>query len=333
MARIAVVGAGLSGLVVARRLREVGDVVVFEKSRGPGGRMATRHAGDFSFDHGAQFFTAHTPEFREFLRPLLAAGIVKNWPARFVELDNGRITQVRSWDDEYPHYVGAPGMNRIGKCLAEDIDVRLERGVAGIERGPGGWVLQDAEHEELGRFDWVVLAIPAAQTAALARDNSDLVTLCADREMLGCFALMLGMADPLDLPWDAALVRNADISWVSVNSSKPDRNDRPTLVVHSTNAWANAHLDDDLDDVRGHLVEEASRAIGVSLDTASHCELHRWRFANIGKQKAPSFFVDTAQRLAACGDWFVRGRIEAAFSSGARLAEALYEQLQGSAPR
>ena len=152
--------------------------------------------------------------------------------------------------------------------------------------------------------------------------------LCAEREMLGCYALMLGLSEPLDLPWDAALVRNADISWMSVNSSKPDRSERPTLVVHSTNAWANAHIDDDVDEVRRHLVAEASRMSGVRLDTASHCALHRWRFANIGKQPGPSFFFDASRRLAACGDWFVRGRIEAAYQSGARLAAALCEQVQ-----
>ena len=89
--RIAIIGAGLSGLVLARRLASRADVRVFEKSRGPGGRAATRRVGDYSFDHGTQFFTARTRPFRAFLEPLRAAGVVADWPARFAELDDGPV--------------------------------------------------------------------------------------------------------------------------------------------------------------------------------------------------------------------------------------------------
>ena len=81
MTRVAVIGAGLSGLVVARRLKGVADIVLFEKSRGAGGRIATRYAGDFEFDHGAQFFTARTESFRKFLEPFIVDGTVADWPA------------------------------------------------------------------------------------------------------------------------------------------------------------------------------------------------------------------------------------------------------------
>jgi predicted NAD/FAD-dependent oxidoreductase len=326
MTSVAVIGAGLSGLVVARRLQEVADVVVFEKSRGPGGRMATRYAGDYAFDHGAQFFTARSAGFKAFLQPLLEAGSVKSWPARFAELDRGTITNERIWGDDYPHYVGAPGMNQVGKSLAEGLDLRLESTVAEIERRDGRWRLSDEALTGLGRFDWVVLAMPAAQTASLAEGFDDLGALGAARRMHGCFALMLGLQRPLDLSWDAALVRNADISWVSVNSSKPDRSEEQTLVVHSTNAWANAHLEDDIDEVRAYLVEQASLVVGTDLRDADHCRVHRWRYANISKQSGPAFYLDDGVRLAACGDWFRRGRIEAAYSSGADLAAALAER-------
>ena len=332
MTTVAVIGAGLSGLVVARRLQAVADVVVFDKSRGPGGRMATRYAGDYAFDHGAQFFTARSAGFKAFLQPLLAAGSVRAWPARFAELDRGTITSERVWDDDYPHYVGVPGMNQVGKFLADGLDVRLESTVARIERRDGSWRLSDAAETRLGRFDWVVLAMPAAQTAALAKDFDDLAALGVKYKMLGCFALMLGLRRPLELSWDAALVRNADISWVSVNSSKPDRGREQTLVVHSTNAWANAHLDDDINEVRAYLVEQASLVVGTDLRDTDHCGVHRWRYANIRKQSGPAFYLDEQKQLAACGDWFRRGRIEAAYTSGARLASALGERL-GAAVR
>ena len=53
--------------------------------------MATRRAGDFEFDHGAQFFTARTRAFREFLRPLVEDGVIADWRADFAELDRSGI--------------------------------------------------------------------------------------------------------------------------------------------------------------------------------------------------------------------------------------------------
>jgi predicted NAD/FAD-dependent oxidoreductase len=327
MTKVAIIGAGLSGLALARQLRIVADVTVFEKSRGAGGRIATRYADAFEFDHGAQFFTARSPAFRAFLEPLLADGVIANWPARFAELDRDRIRDARSWSEDYPHFVGTPRMNSIGKALSSDLDVVLETTITEFERNSDGWIVFNDKGENLGQFDWVVLTAPAAQSQDLASGVPELISLCRARSMRGCFALMLGFEQPLQLPWDAALVRNADISWISVNSSKPGRGEAFTLLVHSTNAWADAHIEDDLEDVTAHMLGEASAVSGNDLTRAAHCRVHRWRYANIDKQVGPTFFVDDSKQLAACGDWFVRGRIEAAFTSAHDLGQVLRELL------
>ena len=137
---------------------------------------------------------------------------------------------------------------------------------------------------------------------------------------------MRGFARPLDLPWEAARMDNADISWISVNSSKPGRKSAFTLLVHSTNAWASEHVDADKSRVREHLLGEASAVCGTDLRAADHCDLHRWRYANIDRQGGPDYYIDDEARLAACGDWFVRGRIEAAFTSANTLAMRLRER-------
>ena len=63
--RVVIVGAGICGLVAGRALVETGaEVVVVDKGRSPGGRLATRRVGDATLDHGAQFFTVRTPTFR-----------------------------------------------------------------------------------------------------------------------------------------------------------------------------------------------------------------------------------------------------------------------------
>ena len=40
---IAIIGAGISGLIAARNLIQKHNVTIFDKSRGVGGRMSTRY--------------------------------------------------------------------------------------------------------------------------------------------------------------------------------------------------------------------------------------------------------------------------------------------------
>ena len=323
MAKIAIIGAGLAGLTAARKLSGQHDVAVFEKSRGVSGRMATRRAGEFEFDHGAQFFTARTERFKAFLQPMIDDGIVANWRAQFAEFDRDSITATRSWGDDYPHYVGTPRMSSIGKHLSLGLNIAFETEITAIARHSNGWTLSDRAGMQYGPFDWLVVTAPAAQTAALAHAIPDLKAYCRERRMLGCFTLMLGFAEPIDLPWQAALLRDSDISWISINSSKPARKSPFGLVVQSTNPWADAHIDDDVDFVLGHMLEQASRVTGKDLGSASHRQVHRWRYANISGQAGATYFMDESNKIAASGDWCSHGRVEAAFSSASDLAEAL----------
>ena len=327
MATVAIVGAGIAGLTVARELARSHRVTVFEKSRGLGGRLATRHAGPFQFDHGAQFITAQTNSFRRFLDSLADTGVIENWPASLVEWRQGRIVSRRKWDDDHPHYVGVPGMNAIGKCLAADLDVRLETPVRSLLRDDGRWLLFGDAPGPLGEFDWVISAAPAAQTADLLASTS-LATHARSVRMHACFALLLGFSEPNapDMPWQAALVHDADIRWISTDSSKPGRPAGPSVVVHSTNAWANAHLDDNQEIAQEHLAGQLFEVTGIDASAATFTSLHRWRYANVDRQCGDPCALDADQRLAACGDWFVRGRVEGAFNSAMALADRLVRE-------
>jgi predicted NAD/FAD-dependent oxidoreductase len=327
MASIAIVGAGLAGLHVARQLGQEHDVTVVEKSRGPGGRMATRRAGDWHFDHGAQFFTAHTQAFRTFLEPLVSEGVVAHWPARFAEITGTQISAERLWTEDYPHYVGVPGMNAVGKHLAVGVDIRCGTRVDELDRRASQWTLAIDGGAAIEGFDWVVITAPAAQTAGLLPAHSPLGEVASAAVMKSCFALMLGFDDDPGLTFDAALVRGRDISWISVNSSKPGRNGGTTLVVHATNAWADANLERPLAEVSEHMLREVNLATGIDPTRASHTDVQRWRFANIDKQESGATQIDAESGLAVCGDWLIRGRVESAFLSADHLLTGLEPHL------
>lgn len=321
---IAIVGAGISGLALANMLHGLADVDVFEKSRGYGGRLATHYEGNFEFDHGAQFFTAKSNKFKAFLQPLIDAGVVGIWNARFVEIDNGRILHRRNWDTEYPHYVGIPRMNAIGKYLAQDISIRLCTEVARIAQlGDHKWQLFDTYGNDLGGFDWVICSAPAYQTQnllpALFAYHSELQSI----QMLGCYALMLGFGDNVSVNWDAALVKKSILSWVSCNASKPGRKLQNTIIALATNKWADRNIDADVDTVKAAMVEALSSIIRFNSQDIVNLKIRKWRFANIGKQKKFKYLLDKETKLAAIGDWCTQGKVENAFIS----AENLYNEI------
>ena len=320
--KIAIIGAGLSGLTAAINLDRTAEITLFEKSRRPGGRICTRYVDSYNFDHGAQFFTARSAEFKEFLKPLIKSGVVDNWKARWIEVKDNRIISRQQWSDDLPRYVGVPSMSAIGKYLSKNLNIKLNTEVS-IQKSPKGWNVIDCDGEVFDHYDWVISSIPAEQTLKLLPDCFSHHDALKQKKMLGCYSLMLGFDEALDLDWDAAQLTGTDISWIAVNSSKPGRSGDYSLLVHSTNDWAEEHLNEDVDTVKEYLCSQVAEIIGQNVYSAQHIDLHRWRYANIPRQDQNTLFIDSESKLAACGDWCKKGRIEEAFRSGFDLAKEM----------
>ena len=320
--KIAIIGAGLSGLTAAINLDRTADITLFEKSKRPGGRICTRYVDSYNFDHGAQFFTARSVEFKEFLKPLIKSGVVDNWKARLIEVKDNRIISRQQWSDDLPRYVGVPSMSAIGKYLSKNLNIKLNLEVS-IQKSPKGWNVIDCDGEVFDHYDWVISSIPAEQSLKLLPDCFSHHDALKQKKMFGCYSLMLGFDEALDLDWDAAQLTGTDISWIAVNNSKPGRSGDYSLLVHSTNDWAEEHLDDDVDTVKEYLCSQVAEIIGQNVYSAQHVDLHRWRYANIPRQDQNTLYIDSESKLAACGDWCKKGRIEEAFRSGFELAKEM----------
>lgn len=324
MTKIAIIGAGLSGLSLARMLQERAEVTLFEKSRGLSGRMATRRAEPYSFDHGAQYITARTPAFQHFIQPLIAAGVIERWSARYVKFDGEQIVERKNWIDDEPRYVFVPGMNRIGQHLSQGLNIQLNTRINSLACHDT-WQLTDEEGRHYAGFDWVISTVPSPQAIALLPETFQYHTDIKGIEMRPCLSLMLGFEQGLALDFDAAHVMNADVSWIAVNSHKPGRADRFALVVHSSEQYALMHIDDDRGAVMQHLIAETSRIIGRDIGgAADYKTVHGWRYANNATRTTQStVFIDDKHQLAACGDWCLGGRVEGAFTSALNLANAM----------
>lgn len=324
--KIAVIGTGISGVYVAKELSKTADVTVFEKSRGFGGRMSTRTRGEYQFDHGAQYFTAKSREFKSFLETFLNNGNISKWSPNIVGIEKGVTPQVTTLNPDRSFYVATPRMSGFCRHLASDLDVRLETKIDKITNDGGKWNLYTGD-DCLGQFDWVICAVPSHQVAEIMPKCFAYRNEIKNIKMQGCYSLMLGFKSPLDIKWDAASVNGYDINWVAVNSIKPERPKKYSIIAHSTNQWAEDNIESSPEKVTSHLISELSDIIGLDLASSDHIDLHRWRYANARKQTGQKAYIDFDNNLAACGDWCIEGKVEAAFNSACHIVESINNKL------
>lgn len=328
MKKIAIIGAGMAGISAALKLQDKAQITIFDKSRGIGGRMATRRTEKYNFDHGAQFFTAKSEEFQGLCQKAQKEGVIDLWNADFVEITAGEVTNSRKFSAEYPHYVATPQMNSLCKHLAQDLNINLGQKITKIDFRDKKWTLQNDQDEKFTDFDYLILAIPSHQVLDLISENIADYQRIKEVKMLGCFALMVGLKEDPKLDFQAALVKESIISWISVNSSKPKRAGGSTILVNSRNSWAEENMEEDPELLKQQLLEELIKITDLDKNIVDHIAIHRWRYANIGKQKGDSFIFDEKQVLGICGDWLIHGRVEAAYQSGGNLAEKILPLLQ-----
>ena len=320
MIKIAIIGSGLSGLTAAYLLKDHADITVFEKARSVSGRMSSRRAEPYYFDHGAQYFTARTQPFKRFIQPLIDSGVIERWNARYVKLDGRKIIERKDWINDEPRYVGVPGMSMIAKYLATNLNIKLNAKIVTL-RQEAKWQLISEKNISCGEFDWVICTAPSPQTADLMPKEFLYHDEIKAVQMRACFSLMLGFSQPLHLDFEAAHVINSDISWLAVNSHKPGRAEPYTLLVHSSEEYAQAHIDDNHDEVMQHLCSETSGIIGCDVGVSDYRTLHGWLYANNAYREKCPVFIDPRMQLGACGDWCLGGRVEGAYTAAYNLVE------------
>ena len=324
---VAIIGAGISGLFAARTLIDHGlNVTVFEKSRGVGGRMASRRTeNETSFDHGAQYFTARNKNFKRYVDAWIQQGIVEKWSSttesnqnRIVVLKNGSIA---SESQSVDRYVAVPYMNSICKHLARDVDIHRQTRVQKIVSNNGGLELIDDNSDSLGSYDRVIVSAPAGQAAEILTDFPNLANPISKISMQRCWAAMIAFENKLTDQWAGAFVHDSFLSWAARNNTKPQRSQSiEHLVLHADNDWTNQHWENDPTETAQQMLDEFWRASGIAPQQPAHISGHRWGFALANEPSTNGCFFDAQHGIAACGDWANGSRVEGAFLSGMAAA-------------
>lgn len=309
-----IVGAGLSGLVAGSAFAAAGhEVVILDKGRGVGGRLATRRIGEGVFDHGAQFFTVRDADFAAMVDSWLSAGVVREWCRGFGAEQDG-----------YPRYVGNRGMTDIAKHLAGGLDIKTSALVFSVLANEnGGWKTALDTGESL-ESDCVLLTAPIAQSFGFAFIGGvelpeDLRSIDYDRTL----ALLAVLDSPPALPSPGALQNPDDVfSFIGDNFAK-GISPVHAVTFHANPAWSLEHWDTPHDIAEQMLREAAKPYLGDA--NIIDANFKRWRFATPQRNWPDRHWMSETGTMALAGDAFSGPRMEGAVLSGLSAARALMQ--------
>ena len=278
-ADVLIVGAGIAGLMAARELQAAGrSVIVVDKGRGVGGRMATRRIGSGRADHGAQFFTVRAPRFQDYVDKWLEEDLVYVWSRGW---SDGSLGGPRA--DGHPRYAGRHGMTAVPKRLAQSLNVHTGVKIARLQTATAGWQAT-AESGTVFAGAALILTPPVPQSLALLAAG-DVPLHVEDQQALAqieyapCLCGLFSVAGTIHLPPPSAQQRpHAPISWIADNQRKGISPDECIVTVHGSPAFSQEHFAEPEEHVMEKLLAALKPHLGeVSAVTAS--QYMRWRYA------------------------------------------------------
>jgi renalase len=299
----AVVGAGMAGISAAMELRRAGwRVVVFEKSRGWGGRCATKRLEGCVVDHGAQYFTMRNPEFEAAVRLTCGDGL-REMAAPI--LDGAGVAM-----EAGPIFYHAGGNSGLARLLGEGLEVRTGVELAKIqERRIGG---ED--------FDLVVSTAPWPQTCKLAG------LPCSMNPYAPCLAgIFVYESDWAGRMRERYAVRDANdrvLAWSACENHKTGRipAGMTVLVAHGSEAFSRAHLEADSAEWASLLRRQVEELWEIPRGTFKMQQPHRWRYARVAEKiNLPPM----PEGWIFAGDLLETSRVESAWLAGRRAVAGL----------
>jgi hypothetical protein len=349
MHQLAVIGAGAAGLAAAQALAQKDiHLLIFEKSRGPGGRAATRRVHGCTIDHGAQVVQAPGAPLQQLVQAEPHTG---SMPARqigrpvWVFDAQGKRTPGDPAHNTEPRWCWPDGMTTLGKMLADGLDVRTRVRIQRLAASADGYHLYDETGQQVGSAQAVLLTPPGPQTAELLAastlDQQAQALLLHELQQSiyrRSLSVALAYAHRPDVPWYAMvnLDRKHMVAWLACEHAKPGHapDDIGLMIAQMSDEFSAAHWDNVAKGTRSTAEVQASPALwqihtavqtlAGNLGVPLWADVHRWRYALPEHGADFDVLNGTGSGLYFAGDYVNgRGRVHEAIERGWQVAERI----------
>jgi predicted NAD/FAD-dependent oxidoreductase len=318
-----IIGSGLAGLSAANKLAKNGpNIIVVDKGRGVGGRLAARRIGEAVFDNGAQFFTARSEEFQACVNQWIKAGVAEQWYKSYPGQPNG-----------HPRYRGTPTMVSVAKYLAKNHTILQSTKVEKLSHN-GDFLTVQLDNANSIVAKSLVITCPVPQILDLLKQSeiklsSAITNRLQKIQYESCIAVMAVLDGPTSLADPGALaLEQGPIAWISDNHKK-GASPIPAMTIHASGDYSAAHFKRDRLAVGKELIEQARPLFGDA--NVLDFQVHGWLYSKptITDDDA-CLLVSTGQNmppLVLAGDAFSGPRFEGAVLSGWSAANKVQEAL------
>nr|XP_060624756.1 renalase isoform X1 [Anolis sagrei ordinatus] len=343
MARVLIVGAGLTGSLCAALLRaefppeRLSRIALWDKARGAGGRMATsRRDRDprCTADLGAQYLTLGAdPKHRSFYEDLLTHGILKPMTA----LVEGMVMKKGT-----ENFVTPQGISSIVKYYLKKsagADIFYDHQVTQLYLRDGKWEVC-VNTGSSDQFDVVILTMPVPQILQLQGDIGNLINKSQRQQLESvsyssryALGLFYEAGTQIDVPWAAQYISNNPcIRFISIDNKKrniesPDIG--PSIVLHTSTSFGAEYLEWDKEKVE-QLILDQFRKIMPDLPEPASTKCQRWRYSQVTTAFPGSpgqITLHTKPFLICGGDGFVHSNFDGCIDSATAVVEALKSSL------
>lgn len=325
---VIIVGAGLSGLIAAKQLKDAGKTVtILDKGSSVGGRLATRRIGNGIADHGAQFFTARTDEFKQQVQEWLDDDVITIWGHGW---SDGSLK--RTPEDGNPRYIAKNGMNSLAKHFAKSLEsIHVNTQVSSVIRDNDLWRVSDTEGH-IYQSEVLIMTPPVPQTLQLI---SSVELDIKDRKALKriqygpCLCGMFVIDGDTDLPEPGALQNFKNtIYWFADNQKKGISPDETIVTIHVEARYSRDHYDDSDEEILDFMRNELQYFLSKGT-TIKERQLKKWRYS-VPLITYPNDILQAENLpIIFAGDAFGgRGRVEGAYVSGLQAGQVATELLR-----
>ncbi len=305
----------MAGLTAALELQKNGwGVTVLDKGRGVGGRLATRRIENGRADHGAQYFSAKTSDFQQFVAELQTECVLSEWYL-------GESFQ-------NPRFIGTDGMNAIAKYMAKDLNIKTNEKVVMLSGDKHGCEVV-TEFGTQYKADRLIITAPVPQVQTLFEDSqidiSEVEKLAFELvDYAPCIAVMLSLSRPSKMPPSGFLkLDTGPVAWVADNFQKGISPQKYTVTIHASAEFSKSQFESDQNQT-GQMMVDCLKE-WIESDSIENMSVHRWRYSLAEKRHIEPFVVcgQSSFPILIGGDGFGMGNVEGAFVSGLKMAQYL----------
>ena len=164
MSSFCVIGSGISGATIANLLNKKHNVDLYDKARGLGGRSSFKRLDKIrGFDHGTQYFSPKTPEFKRFTKKLIEKKILKIW-----EGNHKFLSDKKKENKKHVKVIGRKGNNDISKYLLKNVRCYFQSELKKINFQNRKWnlIFNDGE---IKNYENLILTCPFPQLKKLSK--------------------------------------------------------------------------------------------------------------------------------------------------------------------